>query len=432
MPVRILFIGDIHLGRRPVRLPGNLGEYDVSAADLTPVAAWRRSVRYAAEQRVDAVVLAGDVVEADNARFEAFGQLHEGVTHLAEHGIPVYAVAGNHDVDALPRLADSIEDFRLLGRGGRWETVELVREGQPLARLVGWSFPAGQYAASPLDSEGAPTKNDGDLPLLGVLHCDLLSSSGPHAPVSKTDLEQTAVDGWFLGHIHKPSTLTGPRPIGYLGSLVGLDPTETGLHGPRLVTLSKGAEIEVETVPLAPLRWEFVDVSVSDLDDPDRMEGVIRESIESLHRRTEDERGETVAVGCRVFLTGASRHHRALRRHVESGEMEGLRIKIDGVLYFIDRVFDSSRPALDLEALAGQDNPPALLAGRLLSLERRDDPSRLLVQRARLELLRVMDERTWSQLDRLEPDEQTVRQLLIEAGTRALEELLEQTNEARS
>jgi hypothetical protein len=101
-------------------------------------------------------------------------------------------------------------------------------------------------------------------------------------------------------------------------------------------------------------------------------------------------------------------------------------------LYFIDRVFDSSRPALDLEALAGQDNPPALLAGRLLSLERRDDPSRLLVQRARLELLRVMDERTWSQLDRLEPDEQTVRQLLIDAGTRALEELLEQTNEARS
>jgi len=432
MPVRILFIGDIHLGRRPVRLPGNLGEYDVSAADLTPVAAWRRSVRYAAEQGVDAVVLAGDVVEADNARFEAYGQLHEGVTHLADRGIPVYAVAGNHDVEALPRLADTIERFRLLGRGGRWQTVELMQEGQLVARLTGWSFPAAQYTASPLDSEGAPTKNDGDVPLLGVLHCDLLSSSGPYAPVSMTDLEQTAVDGWFLGHIHKPSPLTGPRPIGYLGSLVGLDPNENGFHGPRLVTISTGATIEVEAVPLAPLRWEFIDVSVSDLDDPDRVEGEIKASIESLHRRTENERGEILAVGCRVRLTGASRHHRALRRHVDSGKLEGLRIKIEGVLYFVDRVSDSSRPALDLEALAGRDNPPALLAGRLLSLERRDDQSRLLVQRARGELLRVTDERTWSQLDLVEPDEEAVRQLLLDAGTRALEELLEQANETRS
>jgi exonuclease SbcD len=431
MPVRVLFIGDIHLGRRPVRLPGNLGEYDVSASDLTPVAAWRKAVAYAAEQAVDAVVLAGDVVEADNARFEAYGQLHEGVTRLAGAGIPVYAVAGNHDGEALPRLADSIDGFRLLGRGGRWETVDLDRDGRRLARLTGWSFPAAQFAASPLESVGAPTTRD-DLPLLGVLHCDLGSSSGTYAPVSKTELEQTAVDGWFLGHIHKPSPLVGPRPIGYLGSLVGLDPTEVGFHGPRLVTVAAAGAIEVETVPLAPLRWEAVDLSVSDLDDPDRVEGAIKAAIETLHRATEAERGQTLAVGCRVTLTGASRHHRALRRQVDGGRLEGLRIKIDGVLYFVDRVADSSRPALDLEAIAGRDNPPALLASRLLSLERRDDASRLLVQRARLELLRVTDERSWSNLERPEPDDEAVRRRLIDAGTRALEELLEQTNEAAS
>lgn len=432
MPARLLFIGDIHLGRRPVRLPGDLGEYDLSAADLTPVAAWRKAVRYAVEQAVDAVVLAGDVVEADNARFEAYGQLHEGVTKLTEAGIPIYAVAGNHDGEALPRLADSIDGFRLLGRGGRWETVDLDRDGRRLVGLAGWSFPATQYASSPLESAGAPTSRDGDLPLLGVLHCDLGSSSGTYAPVSKAELEQTAVDGWFLGHIHKPSALLGPRPIGYLGSLVGLDPTEVGFHGPRLVTVAGAGAIDVETVPLAPLRWESIDVCVSDLDDPDRVEGAIKASIEALHVRTEAERGQTLAVGCRVILTGSSRHHRALRRQVDSRRLEGLRIKIAGVLYFVDRVSDSSRPALDLEALAGQDNPPALLASRLLSLERRDDASRLLVQRARLELLRVTDERCWSHLDRPEPDDEAVRRQLIDAGTRALEELLEQTNEGGS
>ena len=65
------------------------------------------------------------------------------------------------------------------------------------------------------------------------------------------------------------------------------------------------------------------------------------------------------------------------------------------------------------------------------SLERRDDASRLLVQRARVELSRVANERSWSQLERFEPDDDAVRQLLIDAGTRALEELLEQANEAR-
>ena len=53
--------------------------------------------------------LAGDLVERDNALFEAYGPLATGVRRLVERGIVVAAVAGNHDTMALPRLAAEID-----------------------------------------------------------------------------------------------------------------------------------------------------------------------------------------------------------------------------------------------------------------------------------------------------------------------------------
>ena len=120
MTAAIVLVGDMHLGRRPANLPDDLAEHDVAPAELTPAAAWRRVVDRTIAMRADALVLAGDVVESENARFEAFGPLHDGVRRLVEAGVAVFAVAGNHDVEALPRLARSIEAFRLIGPNGTW------------------------------------------------------------------------------------------------------------------------------------------------------------------------------------------------------------------------------------------------------------------------------------------------------------------------
>ncbi|RMF20195.1 MAG: DNA repair exonuclease, partial [Deltaproteobacteria bacterium] len=124
MAVKLLCIGDIHLGRRPGRLPSDL--FAEEGAALGPLAAWRRAVDEAIDRRVDAVLLAGDVVEQEDDFYEAFAPLEEGVRRLQDAGIAVLAVAGNHDVAVLPRLARVIDSFRLLGAGGRWEeaTVE--------------------------------------------------------------------------------------------------------------------------------------------------------------------------------------------------------------------------------------------------------------------------------------------------------------------
>ncbi|HVS17599.1 MAG TPA: metallophosphoesterase, partial [Planctomycetota bacterium] len=118
----ILFVGDVHLGRRPARVPDLAGE-GIDTRELSPRAAFEAVVREARARSVDAVVFLGDVVDREEHFLEAWGTLRQGVAELLEDGIAVLAVAGNHDVVALPRLADEIEGFRLIGRGGVWETV---------------------------------------------------------------------------------------------------------------------------------------------------------------------------------------------------------------------------------------------------------------------------------------------------------------------
>ena len=77
--LRLLFVGDIHLGRRPSRIPQDIVDYGVNLAELTPNAAWNRAVNWAISNYIDAVVLAGDVVEGIEDRFEAYLQqyVHE-------------------------------------------------------------------------------------------------------------------------------------------------------------------------------------------------------------------------------------------------------------------------------------------------------------------------------------------------------------------
>ncbi|MBT3223394.1 MAG: DNA repair exonuclease, partial [Proteobacteria bacterium] len=202
VPTNLLFAGDIHLGRRPQRLV----HAELDPSRFAPTEAWARLVDVAIERRVDAVVLAGDVVDDERDRFEAYGHLERGIRRLMGEGIATVGVAGNHDGIALPRLADRLADFTLLGRGGTWQRVAL-ESGKIPVDLLGWSFSERHHRESPLLSPGLTPALDGrrsDATLLGVLHCDLGATGGGYAPISHSELERLDVDGWFLGHIHRP------------------------------------------------------------------------------------------------------------------------------------------------------------------------------------------------------------------------------------
>ena len=412
--MKLLAIGDMHLGRIPSRLPEGLAG---RAHELGPAEAWRRAVNAAIAAGAKAVLLAGDVVEREDDFFEAYRELSQGVRRLADAGIAIIGVAGNHDVRVLPRLAEQIPQFQLLGRemeqeavptsvnrwsaecqlpgrDARWERCE-IHDGNEVVSLWGWSFPRAQVNYSPLEGtrlERCPGIN------LGLLHCDRGGGAqSPYAPVPKEALEQAGLDVWLLGHIHKPDALAAPlpngafSPNGYLGSLTGLDRSETGLRGPWLITLAEGRITGIEQLPLAPLHWAPLELSLDGLgaedENPDRirekaqggllqavrefdaqlMERIDRalEAVPALNGRD----GGPAAVGLRVRFTGRTRFGSAAADAIPEADRACIYTGAGNAHYFVESIQTDTRPEMDLGQLAKRSDPVGLLAQRLLWLE---------------------------------------------------------------
>lgn len=426
MATELLFVGDIHLGRRPTGLGEALAELGLDPHDLSPAAAWRATVERALAERPAAVVLAGDVVEGERDRFEGFAHLERGVSKLALADVPVYGVAGNHDGLVLPRLADRIPGFVLLGASGRWETVP-VADDVPVD-LLGWSFPQRHVADSPLrrpDLTQALAARRPGAALLGVLHADLDQATSRYAPVARADLERVDVDAWLVGHVHRPDPLVGPRPVGYLGSLVGLDAGEPGWRGPWRVEVRGPGDVRAHRLPGGPIRWEAIELDLSDLDAPRG------EALDALHARVHEAMRARAAadptlaepglhlVATRLRLVGRPAH-REVVRELAALPAAARVLSVGGTHWFLESVRDDTRPRLDLEALAAQPTPPGLLAARLLAIERGDPEAE--------PLLRALEARAaghrsggWAEVD---APFRPPREVALDAGLRLLEKLL--------
>lgn len=433
--VTVMAIGDVHLGTRPASVPDSVPDRD----RLTPAAALAAAVEHAIAARVDAVLFAGDVVESTNARFEAMPPLERAVLDLSRAAIPVYAVAGNHDVDALPRLASMIDGFTLIGEGGRWESVVLEKDGRAALEIVGWSFPERRVESSPvaalLNEPLAPRAPD--VARLGVLHGDLDASGGGYAPFASREVALAGLDAWVFGHIHRPSLAPGDGGLrGYLGSLVGLDPTETGPHGPWLLRVRGKTGIGAEQVPLAPLRWELLPVEVGEDEAVEDLGDRLLGEIDRLARTLHESGCEPRALGVRIRLTGPTRHHDAIRRRIGDGTWESeMRRQVGDTAVFVNRVVDDLRLAVDLEEMAKGDDPPALLARKLLDLRAGGPAARVLVEQARSALRATVEDPLWAPLgDVREPHDPladaALREVLLRSGTAALDALLAQRDGA--
>lgn len=419
MSGKILFLGDLHLGRRPITIPK-----DEDPARFGPEVALDRAVELARREKVVAVVFAGDVVECLEDRFEAERKLRPGIEDLLEAGIRVIAVVGNHDVFALPRLARVLPGFEILGRDG-WERIDLAHAGAIVCRLHGWSFPGPHHPENPLigldEASLLPTVFN-----LGVLHCDRDASERRYAPLRSRDLEGGAagrMDAWFLGHVHRPDHegLTGPRPCGYLGSVVGLDPGEPGRHGPWLVELHPGRPLEPRQVALGPIRYETVDLDLEGLaaDQADELADELRDRVQALEaelaRRLADELGRVDACGLRLRLRGrvaapAATREVALRLLAEG---DAFQRRIGGCLFFGEKIVTALEPRIELEELARGRGPSAGLARHVLALDR-GDATLDGETRARLEDL--LGRSTWNDLPVLPdlPDRAFMREAALE------------------
>jgi len=425
--VKLLCVGDIHLGRQPSRLSPMLLE-QLPARTLGPAEAWQRCVAQAIERKVDAVLLAGDVVEQNNDFYEAYADLQAGIEQLQRAGISVLGVAGNHDVEVLPRLAYNLPDFILLGRDGHWQAQRIESAAGHKVDILGWSFPRQRVIESPL-AAGLPAR--GEHYTIGLLHCDRDQSGSHYAPVSSAELAAAGLDAWLLGHIHKPDALSGPRPMGYLGAITGLNPKDIGARGPWLLELSTPSEARIEQLPLAPLRWEEIEVGLDNLEQAGNIHSLIIRALRERHAAISEAGASPRAVGCRLLLRGRTALRREIEVELRDTDPRNDIQRFDEVCWFIHDWRLQAAPALDLEELAGASDPAGLLARKLLILRgEHSDERQALIGAAQQQLALVADHRHFAALEQNSLDSDQTATRLESAALRALDELLKQ-REAR-
>ncbi|MCY4158823.1 MAG: DNA repair exonuclease [Bacteroidetes bacterium] len=363
--IKLLCLGDAHLGRYPTRVPTNNPNFSVRAV-------WDTAISHAIEENVDAVILSGDMADNENSYFESFGALSSGITRLKQSGISVVAIAGNHDYDVFPELAKSMPagHFKFLGKNGEWSEVTLNTNSGRSLRCVGWSFPTPHFERSPLDSLKLAQS---DSFTIGVVHGEY-EGSGKYAPLAKQDLASKPVDFWLLGHVHTPKLYDKSRaPVLYPGSPQPLDPGEPGVHGPWMIIINENNEVKAKQLPLASIHYEEIPIDLSGIEETESAYRAVAEQLEKFAKQLTQNRPLLQHLSCRLALQGQTSLHRRLSTEGLTN-IDTFETQINECMIAIEKVSIQTSPTRDLQEIAQLNNdPPGMLARWILNLETTDD-----------------------------------------------------------
>ncbi|WP_040204439.1 metallophosphoesterase family protein [Neobacillus jeddahensis] len=249
--ISFIHAADLHLDSPMVglkHLPANI----FSRVKESTFTALKRLTAAAIEQQVDFVILAGDLFDGEDRSLRAQSRFRTEMFKLAEQGIPVYVVHGNHDhLNGSWVNLDMPANVHIFNH--QVETKFLQTKSGEKVHLYGFSYPTRHVFDRKIENyqkvEGADFH-------IGILHGN--ESSGiehdNYAPFTIKDLQEKDFDYWALGHIHKRAILTENPPIIYPGNLQGRNKKETGKKGFNLVDLTE-VDAKLEFIESADIIW---------------------------------------------------------------------------------------------------------------------------------------------------------------------------------
>jgi len=275
---RFVHAADIHLDS-PLR---SLALRDPGLADLIGNATRRAFVGIVdlcLDERVDALLLAGDLYDGDQTSMKTARFLAEQFRRLHEAGIRVFSIRGNHD--ALSRITKELtlpESVKVFG--GRAEAVEVERPvGSTPVTIHGLSFAQPHAPESLLPRYRAPVEGAVNI---GLMHTSLGGAAGhdPYAPCSVADLQASGFRYWALGHVHGRSITEGACTVVMPGMPQGRDINEAGPKSVTLVTIGDDRSVRHEERLTSLAQFERVTVDLEGIEDWRDIAGVLARSLE--------------------------------------------------------------------------------------------------------------------------------------------------------
>ena len=257
--LRFLHVADIHLDSPLKGLQGYPGT-DAERYRTATRGAFDRLVETAIDARVDFLVIAGDLYDGDWRDFGTGLYFVSRMARLAEKGIPVFLLHGNHDAESvITRRLELPANVHVFGAQAP-ETF--VLEDLRVA-LHGRSFAQPAETKNLVPGYPAPVLGAFNI---GVLHTALEGVAGHarYAPCSLAELTAKGYDYWSLGHVHRHQVLHERPHVVFPGNLQGRHIRETGPKGACLVTVRDQEVAAVEFTALDVVRWSRVQVPIED------------------------------------------------------------------------------------------------------------------------------------------------------------------------
>jgi DNA repair exonuclease SbcCD nuclease subunit len=302
-----------------------------------PVEAVRGATRQAFEslvalcidQRVDLLVIAGDVYDGDWKDFSTGLYLRSQLAHLRESGIEVVVIRGNHDAASVITRNLKLPGIHVL-RHDRPDSVVLedlgvVVHGQSFAtRSVTENLAAGYPDPLP------------GLVNIGLLHTCLggYAEHENYAPCRLEELVARGYDYWALGHVHDRAVLHVDPYVVFAGNLQGRHIRECGAKGATVVEVVDD-EIVIEHHTLDHVRWTRVRVDAAAVNDDvevlERAQAALQSAVQAADGRL---------LACRIEIDGVTGAHGLLVRDRErlDSELRGLATDVGAEQIWVERI----------------------------------------------------------------------------------------------
>ncbi|MER8911787.1 DNA repair exonuclease [Mesorhizobium sp. M0482] len=297
MAFRFVHTADIHLDS-PLR---SLALRNPDLAELVGDAsrqAFTAIVDLCLAERVDALVIAGDLYDGDQTSMKTARFVATQMARLHQAGVRVYMIRGNHD--AMSRISkqlvmpDAVTIF-----GGRAQLVIQPGAGVDVA-FHGLSFASTKAPESLLPKYAGPQEGMANI---GIMHTSLAGAPGHdvYAPCSVADLQGHGFDYWALGHIHARKVYPGAHMLVMPGTPQGRDINEAGEKSVTLVTIGDDRSVNIEEKLSSVAQFERVSVDLTGISDLSEVVGRIRSVLEQSR-----EMARSRYLIARLRLVGAS------------------------------------------------------------------------------------------------------------------------------
>ncbi len=267
--MKLLHLADLHIGKR-------VHEYSMLEEQKEVLS---QAISMAIEQKVDVVLIAGDIYDKSIPTIEGVKLLDSFLTALSKKNIPVLLISGNHD--SAERLSFGSELLQTAGiyvAGAFKEQIATITFSDTYGEVNFYLLPFIKPSQVEL-KEGEEPPKDYTEAIKVLLHRLSIDSTkrnvmiahqfvgGTGVELSETDSETKSIGGLdmvdynvfdafdyvALGHLHQAQKV-GRETVRYAGSPIKYSFSEARhKKSATLVTMEEKGNIKIEKLPFQPL-----------------------------------------------------------------------------------------------------------------------------------------------------------------------------------